>query len=149
MLFDLATGFNGHIISMSKYYRFNIVVMLFLAFATIGLNFYFLRHTSFELMGVALATAISLTLFNIAKIAFNYWKFGVFPLSIEMMYALIVGTLAITVSIILPDFKSSLANLFFKPFVVLVFFLVGNYFLNIFPIGKYISRNFFRNLFIF
>lgn len=146
LLFDLATGFNGHIISMSKYYRFNIVVMLFLAFATIGLNFYFLRHTSFELMGVALATAISLTLFNIAKIAFNYWKFGVFPLSIEMMYALIVGTLAITVSIILPDFKSSLANLFFKPFVVLVFFAVGNYFLNIFPIGDYLNRKFLRSV---
>ena len=31
LLFELATGFNGHIISMSKYYRFNIYVMLFLA----------------------------------------------------------------------------------------------------------------------
>ena len=32
LLFELATGFNSHIISMSKYYRFNIYVMLFWRF---------------------------------------------------------------------------------------------------------------------
>jgi hypothetical protein len=39
VLIDLATGFNGNIISLSKYYRFNILVMLLLAGLTIGLNF--------------------------------------------------------------------------------------------------------------
>jgi hypothetical protein len=43
VLIDLATGFNGNIISLSKYYKFNIVVMLLIAGLTIGLNFYFLK----------------------------------------------------------------------------------------------------------
>lgn len=146
MLFDLATGFNGHVISLSKYYRFNIVVMLFLAVTTIVLNLVFLKYTQLELFGIALATAISLTLFNIAKITFNYWKFRVFPLSIEMMYALIIGTLAIAVAIILPDFSFNWLNLIYKPAVVLVFFLIGNYFLDIFPLGEYINRNFLKSL---
>ncbi len=46
MIFDLATGFNGHIISLSKYYRFTIVVMLFLAITTIFLNYFFLNYTT-------------------------------------------------------------------------------------------------------
>ena len=149
MLFDLATGFNGHIISLSKYYRFNIVVMLFLAVTTVTLNLYFLNSTNLELFGVAIATAISLTLFNIAKIVFNYIKFGVFPLTIEMMYALIIGTLGITVAVIMPEFKSSFLNLFYKPGVVLLMFFVGNYFLKIFPLEEYINRNFLKSLFKF
>ena len=149
MLFDLATGFNGHIISLSKYYRFNIVVMLFLAVTTVSLNLYFLKNTNLELFGVAIATAISLTLFNIAKIVFNYFKFGVFPLTIEMIYALIIGTLGITVAVILPEFKSSFVNLFYKPGIVLLMFFVGNYFLKIFPLGEYINRNFLKSLFKF
>ena len=149
MLFDLATGFNGHIISLSKYYRFNIVVMLFLALTTVTLNLYFLNSTNLELFGVAIATAISLTLFNIAKIVFNYIKFGVFPLTIEMMYALIIGTLGITVAVIMPEFKSSSLNLFYKPGVVLLMFFVGNYFLKIFPLEEYINRNFLKSLFKF
>ena len=149
MLFDLATGFNGHIISLSKYYRFNIVVMLFLALTTVTLNLYFLNSTNLELFGVAIATAISLTLFNIAKIVFNYIKFGVFPLTIEMIYALIIGTLGITVAVILPEFKSSFLNLFYKPGIVLLMFFVGNYFLKIFPLEEYINRNFLKSLFKF
>lgn len=149
MLFDLATGFNGHIISLSKYYRFNIVVMLFLAITTIVLNIYFLQNTNLELLGVAIAYAISLTLFNMAKIIFNYVKFGVFPLSIEMIYALIIGTMGITVAIILPDFKSDFVNLVYKPFFVLLLFFIGNYFLKIFPIEDYVNKKFIRSIFKF
>lgn len=149
MLFDLATGFNGHIISLSKYYRFNIVVMLFLAVTTVLLNIYFLKNTNLELFGVAIATSISLTLFNIAKITFNYIKFGVFPLTIEMIYALIIGTLGITVAIILPDFKSSFVNLIYKPSIILILFFIGNYFLKIFPLEDYINKKFLGSIFKF
>ncbi|WP_027377508.1 lipopolysaccharide biosynthesis protein [Kaistella palustris] len=149
LLFDLATGFNGHIISLSKFYRFNIVVMLFLAGTTVALNIYFLRHTNLQLFGVAIATSISLTLFNIAKIAFNYYKFRVFPLSAEMMYAAIIGTLGMTVAIILPDFNSNLVNLIYKPGVVLLLFFIGNHFLNIFPVGDYLNRRFLSSIFKF
>ena len=149
MLFDLATGFNGHIISLSKYYRFNIVVMLFLAVTTVLLNIYFLKTTNLELFGVAIATSISLTLFNIAKITFNYIQFGVFPLTIEMIYALIIGTLGITVAIILPDFKSSFINLIYKPSIILILFFIGNYFLKIFPLEEYVNRKFLGSIFKF
>ena len=149
MLFDLATGFNGHIISLSKHYRFNIVVMLFLALTTIGLNWLFLTRTHLGIIGIAMATAISLTLFNIIKIVFNFVKFKVSPLTIEMIYAAIISTVAITVAIILPDFKSSFANLIYKPTLVLGIIFTGNYFMNIFPVEDYLNRDFFRSLFRF
>lgn len=149
MLFDLATGFNGHIISLSKYYRFNIVVMLLLASLTITLNLYFIKNTNLGLLGIAMATAISLTLFNISKIIFNYVKFKVQPFTIEMMYAAIIGTLGITVAVLLPDFKINLINLIYKPALVIGFFLVGNHFLKIFPVEKYLNKTFLKSIFKF
>jgi len=149
MLFDLATGFNGHIISLSKYYRFNIVIMLFLAITTIVVNYLFLTKTDLGIIGIAMATAISLTLFNMIKIYFNYVKFKVFPLTIEMMYVFIICTLAITVAIMLPETQSNFLNLVYKPAFVMLVIFGTNYFMKIFPVGKYLNRNFFRSLFKF
>lgn len=149
MLFDLATGFNGHIISLSRYYKFNIVVMLILAVLTITTNMLFLKHTNLGILGIAVAYAISLSLFNIIKIIFNYIKFKVFPLGIEMMYAMILGCISINVALLLPDLKLNILNLFYKPAVVLIVLFIGNHFLKIYPLDKYLNRTFIKSLFRF
>ena len=149
MLFDLATGFNGHIISLSRYYKFNIVVMLILAVLTITTNMLFLKHTDLGILGIAIAYAISLSLFNIIKIIFNYIKFKVFPLGIEMMYAMILGCISINVALLLPDLKLNILNLFYKPAVVLMVLFIGNHFLKIYPLDKYLNRSFIKSLFRF
>lgn len=149
LLFDLATGFNGYILSLSKFYRFSTFVMIILAVLTIVLNLYFIKNTNLGLMGIAMATGISLSLFNIIKIIFNYVKFKVQPFSIEMIYASIICTLGITIVIMLPNFKNNFLNLFYKPSLILVFFLIGNYFLKIFPLEKYLNKSFIKSIFKF
>ncbi|MBB6329089.1 O-antigen/teichoic acid export membrane protein [Chryseobacterium sediminis] len=147
VLIDLATGFNGNIISLSKYYRFNILVMLLLAGLTIGLNYYFIKNTDLKLIGIALSTAISLTIYNVVKIIFNYIVFKVSPLSIEMIFVSIICTLAITVAIVLPNFNSNLINLVYKPAVVLILIYIGNYFTKVFPIEDYLNMKFIKSVF--
>lgn len=146
VLIDLATGFNGNIISLSKYYRFNILVMLLLAGLTIGLNYYFIKNTDLKLMGIALSTAISLTIYNVIKIVFNYIMFKVSPLSIEMIFVSIICTLAITVSILLPDFGNNFLNMIYKPAVVLILIFTGNYFTRIFPVEQYLNMGFIKSI---
>lgn len=147
VLIDLATGFNGNIISLSKYYRFNILVMLLLAGLTIGLNYYFIKNTDLKLIGIALSTAISLTIYNVVKIVFNYIVFKVSPLTIEMIFVSIICTLAITVAIVLPNFNSNLLNLMYKPAVVLILIYIGNYFTKIFPVEDYLNMRFIKSVF--
>ncbi len=149
LLFELATGFNSHIISMSKYYRFNIIVMLFLAGLTTGLNYYFIHYTSFGILGIAISYAVSLTLFNVMKIGFNYFMFKVSPFTMEMLYSVILATLAISLAIILPESEFGFFNLLYKPLVVILMFFIGNYFMKIYPIEKYLNKTFFRSLFKF
>lgn len=146
VLVDLATGFNGNIISLSKYYKFNIVVMLLLAGLTISLNLYFIKNTDLKLIGIALSTAISLTTYNVIKIIFNYVMFKVSPLTIEMIFVSIICTLAITVAIVLPNFTNNFINLIYKPAVVLLLIFIGNYFTKVFPIEDYLNKNFIKSI---
>ncbi|RMZ58836.1 polysaccharide biosynthesis protein [Chryseobacterium nematophagum] len=149
VLIDLVTGFNGNIISLSKYYRFNILVMLLLAGLTISLNFYFIKNTELKLIGIALSTAISLITYNIVKIIFNYIVFKVSPLTIDMIFVTIICTLAITVTIVLPNFDNNLINLMYKPTMVLILIYIGNYFTKVFPIEDYLNMKFIKSIFKF
>ena len=149
ILIDLATGFNGNIISLSRYYKFNIIVMLLLAALTIVLNLYFLNNTNLKLIGVAISTAISLTIYNGIKVAFNYVKFGVSPFTIEMILASIICTLAITFSLILPEFNNAFINLIYKPLVVLAVIFAGNHFIKIVDLDKFLNKDFVKSLFKF
>ena len=148
-LLDLLTGFNGNIISMSKYYRFNILIMIALAFLTVVLNLYFLKNTNLGIIGIAMATGISLTLYNVVKLLFNYIKFKVHPLSIEMIYTSLICSIAITVVLFLPTFSNNFINLIYKPLSLLIIILIGNYFLKIFPIEQYLNIKFLKNMFKF
>lgn len=149
LLFELATGFNSHIISMSTYYRFNIYVMLFLAVLTTTLNFYFINNTSLGILGIAISYAISLTAFNVAKIVFNYLKFRVSPFTIEMLYSVVLAALAVSTTIVLPEFSHPFINLVYKPALVILVFLVGNYFMKIYSLEKYLNKDFFTSIFKF
>lgn len=146
VLMDLMTGFNGNIISMSKYYRFNIVIMIALAFLTVVLNLYFIKNTSLGIIGIALATAISLTIYNCVKLIFNYIKFKVHPLTIEMIYTSLICSIAITIAIVLPTFDNNFINLIYKPLLVLIVIFIGNYFLKIYPVEQYLNYKFIKNL---
>lgn len=148
-LFNLATGFNGNILSMSKYYRINILFMLGLATLTILLNFYFIQNTDLGIIGVAISTAVSLTLYNLIKLIFNYQKLHVHPLTPKMFWTLLIGGFAIFIAYSLPNTKYEIWNLIYKPLVVIGIILKGNYWLKIFPLHDYLNLKFIKDLFRF
>lgn len=76
-VWDMMTGINTEIIYYSKYYRFNLYLTLFLGALTISANLILIPM--YGLTGSALATCISMFLFNVAKLVFIKWKFGFFP----------------------------------------------------------------------
>ena len=113
------------------------------------MNLYFIKNTSLGILGIAISYAISLTTFNLLKIAFNYYKFKVSPFTIEMLYSVILATLAISLAIILPTFSNHFLNLVYKPTLVLAVFFIGNHFMKIYPLGKYLNKDFFMSIFKF
>lgn len=148
-LFDLATGFNGNIISMSKYYRINILFMLILASLTVLLNLYFIKYTHLGITGVAIATATSLTLYNLTKLIFNHKKFHVHPFSWKMLTTLLITSTGVVIGYLIPHLHSEFLSLILKVAIVLTVTLLGNHFFKIFPINHYINLHFLKDLFRF
>lgn len=142
-LFDLATGFNGYIITNSKYYKFNNTTTVALAVLTVVTNMIFLFWFKLGIVGVSIATAISLTTYNMIKIWFNYKKFGVHPFSTKYLYILGLLLVVLFVGYILPDFDNKFLSLCYKPAIGFVIFAVGNQLFNIIPLKEIVPKSLF------
>jgi len=114
VLINMATGFNGEIITYSKYYRFNLVAILVLIIINVSLNLYFIYNTDFGIMGVAYASFIAMTLFNVSKLLFIYKKFGLLPFDKSFAKMGILFLLTGIAIYFLPNVQSHLVNLVYK-----------------------------------
>jgi len=76
-LIDMGTGIHGDIILSSRYYRFNLVSILFLAFISFSANYYMIPR--YGLNGAAAGTLISLGFFIVLKMLFLQIKVQLHP----------------------------------------------------------------------
>jgi len=144
LLFDLATGFNGYIISNSKHYKFNNTTTVALAFLTITTNLIFLFWFKMGIVGVSIATATSLTTYNLIKIYFNYKKFGVHPFSWKFVQVIGVLLVVLAVGYFLPNTSYKFINLCYKPMVAFVIFALANYGFKIIPLKEVLPKSLFK-----
>jgi O-antigen/teichoic acid export membrane protein len=78
-LFDMVTGINTDIISVSRYYSFNFYSLLFLVIIAVITNSIFIPL--YGVNGAAIATLISIVLFNFIKLIFIQNKLRMHPFS--------------------------------------------------------------------
>lgn len=124
-LFDIATGFNSVVISFSKYYKINLLMLLVLMVLTIVCNLLFLRVFDMGITGVAWATFISMFVFNIVKSIFIYKKFKIQPFTKEYIAVSLMIITSLLAVYYLPNFKFMILN-FYKSGVVLLIFMAIN-----------------------
>ncbi len=98
---DMMTGANSEILSYSKHYRFNFYLVLFMAVVHVGANIYFIK--TYGLIGVGIATLITLTLYNLAKLTVLKWKLNMQPFSKETVFVLGAAGAAFLASNYLPS----------------------------------------------
>ena len=87
-LVDMSTGANNEIINMSKFYRFNMLMMLLLAGVAVTTNWLLIPRFGME--GAALATLFTIVIFNAAKLVFIYWQYRMLPFTKKNAWLLIV-----------------------------------------------------------
>jgi O-antigen/teichoic acid export membrane protein len=114
VLFNMGTGFSSEIISYSKYYRINILLLFVLVFLNIGLNLYVLTQTNYGIIGVAWASLIAMSLFNIIKLYFIYIKFKILPFDKSYLKLIFIVLLIGLVFYFVPETENNIANLLAK-----------------------------------
>lgn len=137
---NMSTGFNNEIISYSKYYRYNLVFITVLMLINVGLNYYFLSQTSLGILGVAIASLFSMSLFNIVKTLFIYQKMRLWPFD-KAFFKLFVAMLLILLgAYFMPSFPSVVLTLVSKILVVtLASLILVGYSNLLIPVKMYVT----------
>lgn len=114
VLINMGTGFNGEIITYSKYYRFNLAAILVLILLNIGLNLLFILQFHLGIIGVAVASLISMLVFNVAKLWFIFNKFKMTPFDFAYFKLVLVVISSLLFVYFLPHFENKMITLIFK-----------------------------------
>lgn len=120
-LFDMMTSVNSQIISMSSYFRYNLIFLGALAMINVILNYFLIGK--YGIIGAAWATFTSLVCFNIMKIIFIRSRLQMWPFTRRTLFILLQGLAAIALTYFLFSWVSlaPLVALLVKgAFVVLV-----------------------------
>jgi O-antigen/teichoic acid export membrane protein len=99
-LVDMLFGPSSEIIVYSKYYTFNILLIVMLAVVIVTANNYLIP--AYGINGAAAAAALAMILFNAVKYVFIWIKLGIQPFSPEFLRVLSIGAVAWTASMLLP-----------------------------------------------
>ncbi len=82
-IIDMMTSVNSEIITMSKHYRFNVVLLATLAILTVVNNIWLIPIYGID--GAAGATLLTYVIFNAIKLWFVWYKFKIHPFSKPMV----------------------------------------------------------------
>ena len=88
-IIDSATGVNAAILSYSKYYKWEAYLMLLMAGLNILFNYFLIPE--YGISGAAIATCMSVFLFNLAKSILIYFTLKLSPISSQLIWILLVG----------------------------------------------------------
>lgn len=111
---NMATGFNSEIITYSKYFRFNLITVGLLIVFNVTFSLYAIHYTDLGITGIAWASFISMSLFNIAKLLFIYKKFKLQPFDAAYIKLMIVFVITGAFVYLLPDTIYHAVNLIYK-----------------------------------
>lgn len=109
---DMITGVNGSIIGYSRYFRFNLLALLVLSFGNVLMNY--LLIPKYGITGAAIATAISIALFNIIKFVFIWVVFKMQPVRLTFLWIFLLAVVAYVVSSLLPSTGIPLINIIIR-----------------------------------
>jgi O-antigen/teichoic acid export membrane protein len=114
VLINMGTGFNGEIITYSKFYKFNLIAIALLVILNIALNLVFILVFKLGIEAVAYASLISMVVFNLSKLWFIYMKFKLFPFDKSFLQLVIIFSSVLLICAFLPNFNNNFSNLVFK-----------------------------------
>jgi O-antigen/teichoic acid export membrane protein len=99
-LMDMIFGPSSEIIVLSRYYAFNIVMILLLAVVVVVSNNILIPQMGIE--GAAWGSALALTVFNVVKFFFIYWKVGVQPFQPKTVLVMVIGGISFLFNYLIP-----------------------------------------------
>ncbi len=121
-LFDMSAALTSTIIITSKKFRFDLLFTLSMVAVAITLNYFLIPF--FGKNGAALASMITLILFNILRVLFIRYHFGILPFRTKQIWIPITIAMIVLMTFIIPVTGSLLLDIISRTAVAMILFLV-------------------------
>ncbi|SMD32580.1 Membrane protein involved in the export of O-antigen and teichoic acid [Reichenbachiella faecimaris] len=117
------------IISMSKYYKFNVITIAILAILMICLNLVLIP--AYGISGAAFASFLALFVFGIIKMIFIKVKLGFTPFTWANGKLLVIGVIVLVIGFVIPIFENTILDLVVRSIVIGLIYCCAIYFFKI------------------
>lgn len=116
-IFDLLTGVNSSILANSKYYYYGLYFMFLLAGVAIVLNY--LLIPIYGIVGVGIATAISIFIYASCITFFVKIKIGLHPFSLKTLQLLLIAVFSFLLNLVIPSFENIFVDIIIRSTLIL------------------------------
>jgi len=120
-LFNIASGVNGAIIVNSKYYKYDLYTNILLVGITIASNLILIPKYGID--GAAMATAISVLIFNLIRLVLIKVKMNMHPFSLNSLKTIIVLFVIYYLHQYLPKSTIVLIDIFWKSSITIMIYI--------------------------
>jgi O-antigen/teichoic acid export membrane protein len=120
-LFNMITGINGTIIVNSKYYRYDLYTNVILVLTTVIANYFLILKYGID--GAAMATAISISLFNFIRLILIKVKMNMHPFSLQTIKTILLLFVMFFALDFLPNSSYAFVDIIWKSIVVFILFI--------------------------
>ena len=128
-LFNITSGINGPIIVNSKYYKYDFYTNLLLVFVTIATNYMLIPI--FGIDGAAMATALSVFLFNLIRLFLIKIKMGMQPFGLNTLKTIILLFGLFVAMNELPNTTNAFLDILWKSILALALYIPTVLYLNL------------------
>ena len=130
-IIDMGTGVNAQIITTSTHWKFELLSgMLLLAFM---LPLTYILTKQYGIIGPAIATMISITIYNGIRIIFLWKKFRLFPLTMQSLYTLLLAAACYGVCYFAFMNLHGIIGMMLRSLVFLLLYVTGTLYLKLSP----------------
>jgi O-antigen/teichoic acid export membrane protein len=125
-LVDMYCGLNGSILVTSKKYSYDVYFTLFLIGAVFVLNICLIPE--YGAIGAAISTLIAMLIYNVGRIIFVAYHFGLYPFQRQQLYVILLGLLTMIIGYFTVDFSNNIwLQLMIQTAVTVLFFFTPIY----------------------
>ena len=126
---DMGTGVNGSILATSKYYRYDGLFHVLLVGFTIFTNLIFIPL--YGIVGAAMSTALTKSLFNVFRYLFIWKVFKMQPLTWRFLLLVALGATVYFGSTLIPVLNNFIVDIIIRSIAIGGTFIVLTYYLKI------------------
>jgi len=128
-LTDIALGVSPQIMVNSSHYRYFSYFLLIFALLIVISNWILIPI--YGIIGAALATLISKTIYNFIKYFFLYKKYNLQPFTLKTVLLYLIGGVAYVFSLLLPEQSNYIVDIIVRSCFVTLLFMLPVYYFNI------------------